>query len=75
MEKAFKFIQSLDSNFYELMGYPTIKVHSDFTEVYFDCTKVIRSVEPLNLTGYDNMRFFAGHGFITFVFEFYHQED
>ena len=75
MKKAFKFIESLKRTFFDLMGYPTIKMYSDYTEVYFDCKSVIRSFEPLELDGYDEMRFFAGDGCITFVFTFYHEED
>lgn len=75
MKKAFEFIQSLKNPFFELMGYPTIKMYSDYTEVYFDCTSVIRSLDPLELGGYDEMRFFAGDGCITFVFTFYKRED
>lgn len=75
MKRAFEFIQSLKSPFFELMGYPTIKMFSDYTEVYFDCKSVIRSLDYLELSGYDEMRFFGSDGCITFVFTFYDRED
>lgn len=74
MKKAFEFVQSLKPSFVELMGYPTIKMYSDFTEVYFDCTSVIRTFALFNIGGFDAMRFFAGDGCITFVFTFYDSE-
>lgn len=75
MKKAFEFIQSLQSPFFELMGYPTIKMFSDCTEVYFDCKSVIRDLELFELSGYDEMRFFAANDCITFVYTFYNEEE
>lgn len=75
MKKVFEFIESLKPSFYELMGYPTIKMYSDYIEVYFDCTSVVRDLEIFELDGYDSMRFFAGDGCITFVYTFYISED
>lgn len=75
MKKAFEFIQSLQSPFFELMGYPTIKMFSDCTEVYFDCKSVVRDLEIFEISGYDGMRFFAADGCITFVYTFYNEEE
>lgn len=75
MKKAFNFIESLKSNFYDLMGFPTVKMYSDYVEVYFDCTNVIRDLEIFELGGYDEMRFFAGDGCITFVYTFYSNDE
>ena len=75
MKKAFEFIQSLRSQFFELMGFPTIKMFSDYTEVYFDCRSVIRDLELFEISGYDEMRFFAKDDCITFVYTFYNEEE
>ena len=71
MKKAFKFVESLTSQFIDLFGYPTIKVGSEYTEVYFDSSAVINSLGIFNVPN-DGFRMFAGdNGCITYVFTFY----
>lgn len=70
MEKLFNFIRSLKPSFYEVCGYPTIKVYSDFSEVYFYVTGTINDLEVFDVAC-DEFRMFPGDGCITFVFTFY----
>ena len=70
MKKAFDFVVSLKPSFYEILGYPTLKVYSDYVEVYFDSSNVIRDLEIFEVIC-DEFRFFPNDGVITYVFTFY----
>ena len=71
MKKAFSFLESLTPTFLEVFGHPTIKFYDDFVEVYFDSSNTFRSLDYFDLSGYDEFRFFANDGVITFVWTFY----
>ena len=73
MKKAFEFIQSLKPSFYEVLGYPTIKVLSEnYVEVYFDFSSTIHYLEIFDVKS-DEFRLFPSNtqGLITCVFTFY----
>lgn len=69
MKKVFDFISGLSPLFYEMFGYPTIKVYSDYAEVYFDSTAVVRDLSLLQLSA-DEFRMFPNDGRITYVYTF-----
>ena len=70
MKKAFDFVASLKPDFFSVLGFPTLKVYSDFVEVYFDSSATIRDLEIFNVSS-DEFRFFPNDGVITYVFTFY----
>ena len=70
MKKAFDFVGSLKPLFYDVLGYPTLKVFSDYVEVYFDSANIIRDLSIFDVSC-DEFRFFPGDGVITYVFTFY----
>ena len=70
MKKAFDFVSSLKPSFYEVLGFPTLKVFSDYVEVYFDSSSVIRDLSIFEVSS-DQFRFFPNDGVITYVFTFY----
>lgn len=72
MKKAFQFIESLKPTIYEVLGYPTIKVYSDYVEVYFDFSSTIRDLQIFDIKS-DEFRLFPSNtqGLITCVFTFY----
>ena len=70
MKKAFDFVASLKPDFFSFLGFPTLKVYSDFVEVYFDSSASIRDLEIFNVSS-DEFRFFPNDGVITYVFTFY----
>lgn len=76
MKKVFDFIQSLKPSFYESFGYPTIKMYSDFAEVYFDTANTIRDLATLQIDS-DEFRLFPSNtlGMITIVYTFYFEEE
>lgn len=71
MKKAFDFIDSLTPLFFEVCGYPIVKFHKDYIEVYFDVFSTIRDLELFVNVPCDEFRMFAGDGCITIVFTFY----
>lgn len=75
MKKAFEFVESLSKPFLDLMGFPTIKVYSEITEVVFKCDKVIRTLVACQIPEYDEVRFYADSDCIMFVFTFNNAED
>lgn len=70
MKKVFDFISGLTPLFYSQFGYPTIKVFSDYAEVYFDSSNTIRDLSMLQIPA-DEFRMFPNDGNITYVFTFY----
>lgn len=71
MKKVFDFISGLKPLFYEKFGYPTIKTYSDYAEVYFDSSNVIRDVSLLQIPA-DEFRMFPNGDSITYVYTFYY---
>lgn len=71
MKKIYDFIEGLKPMFYDKFGYPTIKVYSDYAEIYFDSAEVIRDLSMLMLPA-DEFRMFPNDGRITYVFTFYY---
>lgn len=76
LQRAFDFLKSLNPAVYELLGYPTMKMGSDYVEVSFDCIKTIRNLDVLNRDA-DEFRMFTSDtpGVITIVYTFYLDED
>ena len=74
LKKATKFIAQLTALHFDLLGYPTIKMHSDFVEVYFDTAQTIRSLALINLPA-DEFRLFTNDTNLTIVYTFYNDED
>ncbi len=76
MKKVFDFIQSLTPLFYENFGFPTIKMYSDFAEIYFDTTNTIRDLATLQMEA-DEFRLFPSNkqGEITIVYTFYFNDE
>lgn len=70
MKKAFDFVASLKPDFYDVLGFPTLKVFHDYVEVYFDSSKPIRDLSLFNVEC-DEFRFFPNGCWITYVFTFY----
>ena len=70
MRKAFDFVGSLKPLFYEILGFPTLKVSSEFVEVYFDSSNTISDLSIFEVAS-DEFRFFPNDGVITYVFTFY----
>ena len=75
MKKAFRFVESLSKSFLDVMGMPTIKVGTEYTEVVFSSDKVIKTLLPFPLLDYDGVQFYADGNCIKFVFTFYHSEN
>ena len=71
MEKLFSFLSSLTKLFFEQFGNPEIKFFDDYFEVYFTTSKVFRSLDYFNLSGFDEFRFFAQQDSLVFVFTIY----
>lgn len=76
MKKEFNFIQSLTPSFYQDFGFPTIKMYSDYAEIYFDTANTIRSLATLQMEA-DEFRLFPSNiqGKITIVYTFYFDEE
>ena len=70
MKKVFDFISMLSPVFYEKFGFPTIKMYSDYAEIYFDSTNVIRDLCILMIPA-DEFRMFPNDNCITYVYTFY----
>lgn len=70
MKKVFDFISGLKPTFYSQFGYPTIKVNSDYAEVYFDSSNTLHDVSMLQIPA-DEFRMFPNGECITYVFTFY----
>lgn len=74
LKKANEFITQLTALHFDLLGYPTIKMHSDFVEVYFDTTQTILNLGLINLPA-DEFRMFNNDTNLTIVYTFYNDED
>ena len=74
LKKANEFIEQLTALHFDLLGYPTIKMHSDFVEVYFDTAQTIRNLGLINLPT-DEFRMFTNGSDLTIVYTFYSDED
>ena len=74
LKKANEFIEQLTALHFDLLGYPTIKMHSDFVEVYFDTAQTIRSLGLIILPA-DEFRMFTNGSDLTIVYTFYNDED
>ena len=66
LKKANEFIEQLTALHFDLLGYPTIKMHSDFVEVYFDTAQTIRNLGLINLPT-DEFRMFTNGSDLTIV--------
>ena len=74
MKRLFDFLTVLKPSFFEKFGFPTIKIYSDYAEVYFDSTNVIRDLSDLMIPA-DEFRMFPNDGCITYVYTFYLYND
>lgn len=74
MKKVFDFISGLKPTFYSQFGYPTIKVYSDYAEVYFDSCNTLRDVSMLQIPA-DEFKMFPNKECITYVFTFYFNDE
>lgn len=74
LKKTNEFIAQLTALHFDLLGYPTIKMHSDFVEVYFDTDVTIRNLALINLPA-DEFRMFTNDTNLTIVYTFYNDED
>lgn len=73
MKKAFKFIETLTPLHLEVLGYPTLKIHSDFTEVRFEFDSVIRDLSFISLMS-DEFRMFSKDDSLVLIYTFYESE-
>lgn len=67
MKRVFDFFESIEHAFYDKFGFPTIKVFSDFAEIYFDSTAIVHDLSILQLPA-DEFRMFPSDGRITYVY-------
>ena len=74
LKKATEFIAQLTALHFDLLGYPTIKMHSDYVEIYFDTTQTIRNLGLINSPA-DEFRMFNNDTNLTIVYTFYNDED
>ena len=74
LKKATEFIARLTALQFDLLGYPTIKMHSDYVEVYFDTAQTIRNLGLINMPA-DEFRMYSNDTNLTFVYTFYNDED
>lgn len=74
LKKATEFIAQLTALQFDLLGYPTIKMHADYVEVYFDTAQTIRNLGLINMPA-DEFRIFNNDTNLTIVYTFYNDED
>ena len=74
LKKATEFIAQLTALHFDLLGYPTIKMHADYVEVYFDTAQTIRNLGLINLPA-DEFRMFNNDTNLTIVYTFNNGED
>ena len=74
LEKATEFIAQLTALHFDLLGYPTIKMHSNFVDVSFTTRNTIRSLDLLKFAC-DEFRMFADNSDIVLVYTFNDDED
>lgn len=71
-ESIFAFVGKLPVVFIKLLGYPTIKVYSDYIELYFETYNTIRSLDVFDMIESDEFRLFpSSDGKLTVVYTFY----
>ena len=70
MKKAFDFISSLSESTLDLLGYPTVKMHSDCCAVVFKVYSTIRTLSVFENNA-DELRLYSEDGAIMVVFTFY----
>lgn len=74
LKKATEFIGQLAGSQFDLLGYPTIKMHSDFVDVTFRTHATICGLDVLNYSS-DGFSMFADLSDIVIVYTFYDDED
>lgn len=74
LKKATEFIAQLTALHFDLLSYPTIKMHSDYVEIYFDITQTVRNLGLIYLPA-DEFRMFNNDTKLTIVYTFYNDED
>lgn len=73
MKKVFEFCDSLSPSFFNYCGYPTIKIHSDYYEVYFYAKSTIRDLDLLKCDFCNEFRMYFDDlkSCIVLVYTFY----
>lgn len=74
LHKATAFIEKLPLTVLDLLGYPTLKVKSDYVEVCFHTHNVIRDFLPLQIPA-DEFRIFSEMDNLVLVYTFCNVED
>lgn len=73
LKKAIEFIAQLTALHFDLLGYPTIKMYSDFVEVCFNTGVTIRNLALINLPA-DEFCMFTNDSNLTIVYTFNNDE-
>ena len=74
LKKATEFITQLTALHFDLLGYPTMRMHSDYVEVSFTTRNTIRTLDVLKFSC-DEFRMFADESGIVLIYTFDDDED
>lgn len=74
LKKATEFIAQLTTLHFDLLGYPSIKMHSDYVDVSFKTRSTIRSLDVIKFTC-DEFRMYPDDSYIVFEYTFTDDEN
>lgn len=74
LKKATEFIGQLKAIHYDLLGYPTIKMYSDYVDVSFTTRKTIRTLDVLKFSC-DEFRMYVDESVLVLEYTFTDDED